>query len=465
MSIKQDLPTNRSISPIRILTFLAILIYLAEMVSMLVLYFLKIPNYVSEALVDGVIMLVLILPALYYLQLKPLSRQMQEREKADYALQKNEKLLRNLLEIMPVGVWVTDAKGNIIQGNSASQEIWGGARYVGIDQYNEYKGWWISNGKHIEPEEWAAFRAIIREETSLNEEILIEAFDGVQKIILNSARPIYNENQVLTGAVVINQDITALKKAQQDIAEREVLFRTAMENLPVGVWLTDGTGKIIYGNPAGQSIWAGARYVGIEEFSEYKGWWLSTGKPVEPDDWAVARAISKGETSLNEEIEIECFDGSHKFILNSAIPVRDDRGKILWAFVVNQDITTQKQHEQELIRNNELLERFFASISTHIAYMDRDFNFIRVNEAYAASAGHPPEFFSGKNHFDLYPHPENEAIFRRSWKLASLTAYYKSHLSIQNIRAAALPIGIGVATCKRRGRRCSGGRSQPGQCN
>ena len=45
--------------------------------------------------------------------------------------------------------------------------------------------------------------------------------------------------------------------------------------------------------------------------------------------------------------------------------------------------------------------------------MDRDFNFIRVNEAYAHSAGHPVEFFIGKNHFELYPHPENQAIFQQ----------------------------------------------------
>jgi PAS domain S-box-containing protein len=48
-----------------------------------------------------------------------------------------------------------------------------------------------------------------------------------------------------------------------------------------------------------------------------------------------------------------------------------------------------------------------------IAYLDTAFNFIRVNKAYARAGGHEPEFFIGKNHFDLYPHPENERIFRQ----------------------------------------------------
>ncbi len=47
-----------------------------------------------------------------------------------------------------------------------------------------------------------------------------------------------------------------------------------------------------------------------------------------------------------------------------------------------------------------------------IAYMDRDFNFIRVNQAYAEADERTPEFFIGKNHFGLYPSEENEAIFR-----------------------------------------------------
>jgi PAS domain S-box-containing protein len=45
--------------------------------------------------------------------------------------------------------------------------------------------------------------------------------------------------------------------------------------------------------------------------------------------------------------------------------------------------------------------------------MDRDYNFIRVNRSYASADGKDPDFFIGKNHFELYPHAENEAIFRR----------------------------------------------------
>ncbi|MCD4651421.1 MAG: PAS domain S-box protein, partial [Candidatus Cloacimonetes bacterium] len=46
--------------------------------------------------------------------------------------------------------------------------------------------------------------------------------------------------------------------------------------------------------------------------------------------------------------------------------------------------------------------------------MDRDFNFIEVNQAYADAGRKEREYFIGKNHFDIYPHAENEVIFKKA---------------------------------------------------
>jgi diguanylate cyclase (GGDEF)-like protein len=126
------------------------------------------------------------------------------------------------------------------------------------------------------------------------------------------------------------------------------LLEQVLEMLPVGVWIMDRAGRIVHGNPAGQKIWAGARFVGSEQFGEYKGWWRRTGKRIEPGEWAAARAISKGETSLNEEIEIECFDGTHKIILNSALPIRNPAGEVIGGIIVNLDITDRIALEEQL---------------------------------------------------------------------------------------------------------------------
>ena len=61
--------------------------------------------------------------------------------------------------------------------------------------------------------------------------------------------------------------------------------------------------------------------------------------------------------------------------------------------------------------SHDRLELIFSNIHTPVAYLDSHFNFIKVNQAYADSATRPIEYFSGKNHFELYPNPENERIF------------------------------------------------------
>jgi PAS domain S-box-containing protein len=80
---------------------------------------------------------------------------------------------------------------------------------------------------------------------------------------------------------------------------------------------------------------------------------------------------------------------------------------------LRQEIRERKQTEEVLLETKELLERVFSSIDLMVAYMDTDFNFIRVNRSYAEADDRTPEFFVGKNHFVLYPNEQNEAIFRK----------------------------------------------------
>ncbi|MBI4690570.1 MAG: PAS domain-containing protein [Nitrospirae bacterium] len=78
------------------------------------------------------------------------------------------------------------------------------------------------------------------------------------------------------------------------------------------------------------------------------------------------------------------------------------------------EIRRERQLDRKkLIETSELLENIFSNIYILIAYMDTKFNFIRVNPLYAKADGREPEFFVGKNHFDLYPNKENEEIFRK----------------------------------------------------
>ncbi|HVO39358.1 MAG TPA: PAS domain S-box protein [Spirochaetia bacterium] len=75
------------------------------------------------------------------------------------------------------------------------------------------------------------------------------------------------------------------------------------------------------------------------------------------------------------------------------------------------DFLERRTTAGELRRTNALLETLFASTNYKIAFLDAEFRYIRVNEAYSRSWGQDPESYVGRSHFELFPGDED--IFRR----------------------------------------------------
>ncbi len=326
----------------------------------------------------------------------------------DRQLVEQFRLLNIAMEAAADGIFITDAGGRIEWCNPAFLEMTGleagevvnhtpRILKAGAQDKVFYKEMWdtVLSGKT-----WRG-------------ELTDRRKNGQVFIARLTSTPVLDAMGSILHFVVIIQDITEQKNAELALRRREASLNLMLETLPVGVWILDKTGKILRGNRASQEIWAGARYVGIDNYSEYKGWWVHNGKLIQPQEWAATRAITRGEISIEEEIEIECFDGAHKFILNSALPLLDENGEIEGVIVINQDVTARLLAERALVHANELLERLFSAVDILIAYMDQEFNYIRVNRAYAEFAGHDPDYFIAKNHFDLFPGRDNELIFHR----------------------------------------------------
>lgn len=120
------------------------------------------------------------------------------------------------------------------------------------------------------------------------------------------------------------------------------------------------------------------------------------------------RVIEQGEI-VHEEVCVAAKDGTFFYDL-TAEPLRETGGAIIGLTGVSLDITERKLAEQTALERFKLAEAFFNhSVSCHVV-LDRNFNFLRVNQAYARAARRDIGEFAGRNHFDMYP-SDAKAIF------------------------------------------------------
>ena len=80
---------------------------------------------------------------------------------------------------------------------------------------------------------------------------------------------------------------------------------------------------------------------------------------------------------------------------------------------LEKEVAERKRAEQSLWERSRDLDAFFSHTITPLVILDRKFNFVRVNKAYAESCQRDVSEFTGHNHFEFYPNEENERIFKR----------------------------------------------------
>jgi PAS domain S-box-containing protein len=285
------------------------------------------------------------------------NRDVTAAHQAQAALRASGEKLRGLYELAPLGIVLTDMQGHFVEFNRAFLTICGYS-----EQELRTLDYWT-----LTPEKYAADE--VRQLESLARNGRYGPYEKEYRRKDGSLVPLCLNGVLIKGADgkdyiwSIVEDITDRKRSEEVLRQKEALLRTVLDSLPVGVWVTDTQGAIQTANEAGRRIWGDARYIEPEHYGEYIGWWHDTGKLIEAQEWAAARAIRNGETSLDEVVDIQCFDGTRKTILNSAIPLRDDHGEIMGAIIVNQDITKRIAAEAALLQSNVDLEQFAYSVS------------------------------------------------------------------------------------------------------
>ena len=124
------------------------------------------------------------------------------------------------------------------------------------------------------------------------------------------------------------------------------------------------------------------------------------------------------ETLVPSTKEVQTDEG--RWYIRRILPFRTQDNRVDGIVLTFADVTELKENEIAVCRSEaqlrektQLLDGVLQHTHMMVAYLDPRFDFIWVNPAYAKACRRDPVFFPGKNHFDLYPHEENQAIFQR----------------------------------------------------
>ncbi|HWI73075.1 MAG TPA: diguanylate cyclase, partial [Baekduia sp.] len=172
----------------------------------------------------------------------------------------------------------------------------------------------------------------------------------------------------IAGVVVVARDVTEQRAADRARRAAERQFEVAFDRAPIGMFLSDTTGRFLRVNAA------------LGEFLGYSVGELMAGGPlavVHPDDAELVLAeigsIAEGDLALEHRMVHR--DGHDVWVAVSATLVRDDAGAPLHLLGQMQDVTERREYEARLrhLADHDpltgLLNRrgFEGALSAHVA--------------------------------------------------------------------------------------------------
>ena len=213
-------------------------------------------------------------------------------------------------------------------------------------------------------------------------------------------------------------------------------FEALAESLPHAVWVKRPDGATDYVNTKYREF--------VGEAGDWThGWaWLEL---VHPEDLAGARAawdraLADG-AAYKSDLRVRAANGDHRWVASRGAPMRGPDGAILaWVGTVS-DIDDQKRQEQrlrqsqrELAASVALLDALQTAAPVGLAFVDRQFRKLRVNDALARLAGMAAEDQLGCPASEITPDlwPQLEPIYR------SVLGTGEPVLNVQVTRANAL---------------------------
>jgi signal transduction histidine kinase/CheY-like chemotaxis protein len=142
----------------------------------------------------------------------------------------------------------------------------------------------------------------------------------------------------------------AERAARAELEAERARLATVLDNIPIGVVLAEApSGRFTFRNRTVANLMRkdDAPVPDISAYSQFVGF-HPDGRAYLPEEWPLARAVTRGESISGEEAEVIRGDGGRVVFNINAAPIRDAEGRVVAAVTTFHDVTHRRRVEQHL---------------------------------------------------------------------------------------------------------------------
>lgn len=328
-------------------------------------------------------------------------RDVTSRKMAQRRLVESEERFRSLSEQSPEIIYTLQEDGSISYVNPAWERILGHTPAEVMGRY------FIDFAK---PEDAGIYRNLFRRirderETFTDVDGELIAKDGTVKYFSLSGSPNVDASGRLLGMVGLFKDITARRRAEEELKLQKVYAEELIENLPEALVVLGNDDDIIKVNREFTRVFG---YLPEEAYGK------KINDLIVPDERKDEGQALTDRAAGGERLEVETKrrrkDGGLVDVSILATPIKTEHGQI-GVYGIYRDISERKKTEELIKQNEEKYGAILENIEEGYYELNLKGHFIYATDVAAKIAGLPKEGFLGRNFSEFCDEEDAKALF------------------------------------------------------
>ena len=202
------------------------------------------------------------------------------------------------------------------------------------------------------PERWKEFHrsGLAGEVVQVNDDHFVRQ-DGSVQWLHWEVHPWYRAEGDIGGIIIFSEEITHYKAAQEALRIERDKLQAVIDNVDVGIGLTDPHGTFVLLNDAARRIYGIASPSGLSTLSDRERFFelqRPDGKTMPLDEWPARRAMRGEHVRDYDAVLIRRDTGVRHYVSFSAAPIRDDSDQVILYLISMNDLTKLKVAESSL---------------------------------------------------------------------------------------------------------------------